>query len=118
VFQKAETPRISRQSALEGGKVVSHTQRPSLPPGTAWEYSGLSKFIYVYPQNSTLNIFIKLFSTFWRSYEWKIKVKLTGAGRKGIWGKAVKRHSFRTSPTDRRERQVSSFRGRIVVPIV
>jgi hypothetical protein len=26
--------RISRQSAHEGGKVISHTHRPSLPPGT------------------------------------------------------------------------------------
>jgi hypothetical protein len=26
-------PRISRQSALEGGKVVSPAHRPSLPPG-------------------------------------------------------------------------------------
>jgi hypothetical protein len=32
-FQEVETPRIYRQSAHEGGKVVSPTQRPSLPPG-------------------------------------------------------------------------------------
>jgi hypothetical protein len=30
-FQEVEAPRISRQSALEGGKVVSPTHRPSLP---------------------------------------------------------------------------------------
>ena len=32
-FQKVEAPRISRQSALEGGKVVSPTHRPCLPSG-------------------------------------------------------------------------------------
>jgi hypothetical protein len=32
-FQEVEAPRISRQSAHEGGKVVSPTHRPSLPPG-------------------------------------------------------------------------------------
>jgi len=32
-LQKAEAPRISRQSAHEGGKVVSTTNRPPLPPG-------------------------------------------------------------------------------------
>jgi hypothetical protein len=32
-FQEVEAPRISRQSALEGGMVVSPTHRPSLPPG-------------------------------------------------------------------------------------
>jgi hypothetical protein len=31
-LQKVETPRISRQSAHEGGKVVSSTYWPSLPP--------------------------------------------------------------------------------------
>jgi hypothetical protein len=31
-FQEVEAPRISTQSALEGGKVVSPTHRPSLPP--------------------------------------------------------------------------------------
>jgi hypothetical protein len=31
-LQEVEAPRISRQSALEGGKVVSPTHRPSLPP--------------------------------------------------------------------------------------
>jgi hypothetical protein len=30
-FQEVEAPRISRQSAHEGGKVVSPTHRPSLP---------------------------------------------------------------------------------------
>jgi hypothetical protein len=30
-FQAVEAPRISRQSAHEGGKVVSPTHRPSLP---------------------------------------------------------------------------------------
>jgi hypothetical protein len=30
--QKYEAPRISRQSAHKGGKVVSPTHRPSLPP--------------------------------------------------------------------------------------
>jgi hypothetical protein len=32
-FQEAEAPRMSRQSAHEGGKVVSPTHRPSLTPG-------------------------------------------------------------------------------------
>ena len=32
-FQEVEAPRISRQSALEGGKVVSNRHWPSLPPG-------------------------------------------------------------------------------------
>jgi hypothetical protein len=32
-FQEVEAPRISRQSAHEGGKVVSPTHRPPLPPG-------------------------------------------------------------------------------------
>jgi hypothetical protein len=32
-IQEVETSRISRQSAHEGGKVVSPTHRPSLPPG-------------------------------------------------------------------------------------
>jgi hypothetical protein len=32
-FQKVEAPRISRQSAHEGGKVVSPTHRPCLLPG-------------------------------------------------------------------------------------
>jgi len=32
-FQKAEAPRISRQSAHEDDKFVSHTQRPPLLPG-------------------------------------------------------------------------------------
>jgi hypothetical protein len=32
-FQEVGAPRISRQSAHEGGKVVSPTHRPSLPPG-------------------------------------------------------------------------------------
>jgi len=31
-LQKVEVPRVSRQSAREGGKVVSPTHRPSLPP--------------------------------------------------------------------------------------
>jgi hypothetical protein len=31
-LQEVEAPRISRQSAHEGGKVVSPTHRPSLPP--------------------------------------------------------------------------------------
>ena len=31
--QEVEAPRISRQSAQEGGKVVSPTHRLSLPPG-------------------------------------------------------------------------------------
>jgi len=31
-LQEVEVPRISRQSAYEGGKVVSPTYRPSLPP--------------------------------------------------------------------------------------
>jgi hypothetical protein len=31
-FQEVEGPRISRQSALEGGKVVSPMHRPPLPP--------------------------------------------------------------------------------------
>jgi hypothetical protein len=32
-FQEFEAPRISRQSAHEGGKVVSPTHRPPLSPG-------------------------------------------------------------------------------------
>jgi hypothetical protein len=32
-LQEVEAPRISKQSAQEGGKVVSPTHRPSLPPG-------------------------------------------------------------------------------------
>jgi hypothetical protein len=32
-FQEVEASRISRQSAHEGGKVVSATHRPPLPPG-------------------------------------------------------------------------------------
>ena len=32
-MQEVEAPRISRQSAHEGGKVVSPTHRPSLPLG-------------------------------------------------------------------------------------
>jgi hypothetical protein len=32
-FQEVEAPIISRQSAHEGGKVVSPTHRPPLPPG-------------------------------------------------------------------------------------
>jgi hypothetical protein len=32
-FQEVEVPRISRQSAHEGGRVVSPTHRPFLPPG-------------------------------------------------------------------------------------
>jgi hypothetical protein len=32
-FQEVEAPRISRQSAHEGGKVVIPTHRPSSPPG-------------------------------------------------------------------------------------
>ena len=32
-LQKVEAPRTSRQSAHEGGKIVSPTQRPPLPPG-------------------------------------------------------------------------------------
>ena len=32
-FQEVEALRISRQSAHEGGKVVSPTHRPSLPSG-------------------------------------------------------------------------------------
>ena len=32
-LQNVEAPRISRQSAHEGGKVVSPIQRPPLPPG-------------------------------------------------------------------------------------
>jgi hypothetical protein len=32
-FQEVETPRISNQSAYEGGKVVSPTHRQHLPPG-------------------------------------------------------------------------------------
>ena len=32
-FQEVEAPRISRQSTLEGGKVVSPMHRLSLPPG-------------------------------------------------------------------------------------
>jgi hypothetical protein len=31
-FQEVEAPRISRQSAHEGGKVFSPTHRPPLPP--------------------------------------------------------------------------------------
>jgi hypothetical protein len=31
-FQDVKTPRISRQLALEGGKVVSPTHRSPLPP--------------------------------------------------------------------------------------
>ena len=31
-FQEVETPRISRQTADEGGKIVSPTHRPPLPP--------------------------------------------------------------------------------------
>jgi hypothetical protein len=33
VFQEVEAPRISRQSAHEGGKVISLTHQPPLPPG-------------------------------------------------------------------------------------
>jgi len=32
-LQEIEAPRISRQSAHKGGKVVSLTHRPPLPPG-------------------------------------------------------------------------------------
>ena len=32
-LQEFEAPRISRQSAHEGGKVVNPTHRPPLPPG-------------------------------------------------------------------------------------
>jgi hypothetical protein len=32
VFQAVEAPRLSRQSALEGSKVVSPTNRPAPPP--------------------------------------------------------------------------------------
>ena len=32
-IHEVEVPRISRQSAHEGGKVVSSTHRPPLPPG-------------------------------------------------------------------------------------
>jgi hypothetical protein len=32
-IQEVEAPRISRQSAYEGGRVVSPMQRPPLPPG-------------------------------------------------------------------------------------
>jgi len=31
-LQKVEVPRVSRQSVREGGKVVSPTHRPPLPP--------------------------------------------------------------------------------------
>ena len=33
-LQEVETPRNTRQSSREGGKVVSPTHRPPLPPGT------------------------------------------------------------------------------------
>jgi hypothetical protein len=36
-FQEVETPRISRQSAHEGGKAVSPMHWPSLPPGMTQE---------------------------------------------------------------------------------
>ena len=37
-LQEVEAPRISRQSAHEGGKVVSPTPRPLLPPGDTFIY--------------------------------------------------------------------------------
>jgi len=40
-YQEVEVPRISRQSAHEGGTVVSPTHRPSLPPRKYSWYSFL-----------------------------------------------------------------------------
>jgi hypothetical protein len=37
-LQEVEAPRISRQSAHEGGKVVGPTPRPLLPPGDTLVY--------------------------------------------------------------------------------
>jgi hypothetical protein len=42
-LQEGRAPRISRQSALEGGKVVSPTHRPILPPRKDSWYSFLFK---------------------------------------------------------------------------
>jgi hypothetical protein len=42
-FQEVEAPRISRQSAHEGGKVVSTTHRPTLPAKKYSWYSFLLK---------------------------------------------------------------------------
>jgi hypothetical protein len=42
-FQDVEAPRISRQSALEGGRVVSPAHRPPLPPKKDFGYSFLSE---------------------------------------------------------------------------
>jgi len=35
-LQEVEAPRIYRQAAHKGGKVVSPTHRPPLPPGYSW----------------------------------------------------------------------------------
>jgi hypothetical protein len=44
-FQEVEAPRISRQSAHGGGKVVSPTHRPSLPPGI-----NVDVLVQIYPK--------------------------------------------------------------------
>ena len=41
MFQEFEVPRIARQSALEGGKVVSQTHRQHLPFRKYYLYSFL-----------------------------------------------------------------------------